>query len=75
MRLVNCIARVHAYLLNCNAEPSARPSDYWTDPIHGYAAMPMDLMKMDETAQAKQANKGSYRVKNGKGAVACTGSH
>ena len=66
---------MHAYLLNCNAETPARPSDYWTDDIHGFAVMPKEVFNMPETAEAKKAKKGSYRVKNGKGAVACTGSH
>ena len=51
------------------------PSDYWTDDIHGFAVMPKEVFNMPETAEAKKAKKGSYRVKNGKGAVICTGSH
>ena len=53
----------------------ARQPCYWERDVEEFAKLPQEILEMQETKDARKAKQGSYRLKNGEGAVACTGSH
>ena len=53
----------------------ARQPSYWDREVEEFAKLPQEILEHEDSEKARKHKQGSWRVKNGKGAVACTGSH